>query len=171
MTDSMLPAPIWRRLAALAYDGMLFLALLMAGLVLAIPFVAYFVAEDARTPLHNYAVLQGYGYFIGLAFFGWSWTRGGQTLGMRVWRVQVRRLDGAPLHWPVAVLRYSVGLAVIVGALWLGQRFGAPAYGAALLAYVPCLLSSRGQALGDLVASTEVVSLPRPAKAGVSSPV
>ena len=158
-----LPAPIWRRLAALAYDGLLYLALLMAGLVLVTPVVAYFVAVDARTPLHNFAVLQLYGYVIGALFFGWSWTRGGQTLGMRVWRLQVRRTDGAALRWPIALLRFTAGMALCVVALWLGKHFGPVAYGAALLGYVPCLLSARGQAFNDLAAGTEVVVLPRAA--------
>ena len=156
-----LPAPLWRRLVSLGYDGLLYVALLMAGLVLALPFVAFFVADDARTPLHNYAVLQGYGFLIGLAYFGRSWTRGGQTLGMRVWRLQVRRLDGAPLRWPVATVRFAAALLPVVAGLWLGQHFGAGAYGAMLLGYVPCLISSRGQALCDLVAGTEVMLLPR----------
>lgn len=156
-----IPAPLWRRLVSLGYDGLLYLALLMAGLVLAIPFVAFFVAKDAGTPLHNYAVLQAYGFLIGLAFFGWSWTRGGQTLGMRVWRLQVRRTDGAPLRWPVASLRFAAGLLPVIAGLWLGRQFGAPAYGAMLLGYLPCLLSSRGQAFCDLVAGTEVIQLPK----------
>ncbi|ROH87886.1 RDD family protein [Stagnimonas aquatica] len=162
MTDLVLPAPLWRRLVALAYDGLLYVALLMAGLVLAIPFVAFVVADDARTPLHNYVILQAYGFVVGAGFFGWSWTRGGQTLGMRVWRLQVRRLDGARLRWPVAILRFAAGLVPVLAGLWLGKQFGATAYGAALLGYLPCLLSSRGQAFNDLIAGTEVVELPRP---------
>ena len=169
MLDLVLPAPIWRRLAALVYDGLLYLSLLMAGLVLATPVVAYFNAKDATTPLHNFAVLQVYGYAIGLLFFGWSWVRGGQTLGMRVWRLQVRRLDGSSLRWPIAALRFTAGMVVCIAALWLGKHFGAVAYGAALLNFVPCLLSARGRALNDFVAGTEVVVLPRPEKA--SSPV
>lgn len=169
MPNLVLPAPIWRRLAALVYDGLLYLALIMAGLVLATPFVAFIVAKDAATPLHNYAVLQSYAYLMGCAFFGWSWSRGGQTLGMRVWRLQVRRLDGSGLRWPIAVLRFSAGAATCIAALWLGKHFGPAAYGAALLNFVPALLSARGRAFNDYVAGTEVVVLPR--AAAVSSPV
>lgn len=168
MSDLILPAPIWRRLAALVYDGLLYVALLMAGLVLATPLVAFWVAKDATTPLHNFAVLQVYGYVIGLLFFGWSWARGGQTLGMRVWRLQVRRLDGSGLRWPIAALRFTAGMAACVAALWLGKHFGPVAYGAALLNFVPSLLSERGRAFNDFAAGTEVVVLPRPVAA--SSP-
>lgn len=160
MPEVVLPATIWRRLIALSYDGLLYLALIMAGLVLATPVVAALVAKDASTPLQNYAVLQAYGYALGCAFFGWSWARGGQTLGMRAWRLQVRRLDGSPLRWPIAILRFTVAATLCVAALWLGKHFGPGAYGAALLVYVPCLLSARGQGLHDWIAGTEVVLLP-----------
>jgi len=161
MPDIPLPAPIWRRIAALAYDSLLYVALLMAGLVLATPFVAFFVADDASTPLHNYAVLQCYGYLIGAIFFGWSWTHGGQTLGMRVWRLQVRRIDGAALRWPIALLRFTAGIVLCMATLWLGKHFGPAAYGTAFLSYLPCLISARGQAFNDFAAGTEVVVLPR----------
>lgn len=161
MSEIIVPAPVWRRLVALGYDGLLYLALLMGGLVLAMPLVAFFFAKDASTPLHNYAILQLYGFLIGLGFFGHSWTRGGQTLGMRVWRLQVRRLNGEPLRWPVAALRFAAGLAPLLLGLWLGKTLGPAAYGAALLSYLPCLLSARGQAFNDLLAGTEVVTLPR----------
>ena len=156
-----LPAPIWRRLVSLGYDGLLYLALLMAIYVLATPFIAALVARDASTPLHNFSVLHACGYLVGIAFFGWSWTHGGQTLGMRVWRLQVRRLDGSAIRWPIAVIRFSAGLAPVLLGLWLGKSFGASAYGAMLLGYLPCLLSSRGQAFNDLVSGTEVIELPR----------
>lgn len=156
-----LPAPLWRRLVSLGYDGLLYLALLMAVYVLATPFVAALVAKDASTPLHNFAVLNACGFLIGAGFFGWFWTHGGQTLGMRVWRLRVRRLDGGPLRWPIAVIRFAAGLVPILLGLWLGKAFGAGAYGAMLLGYLPCPLSSRGQAFNDLVAGTEVIELPK----------
>ncbi len=153
-----LPAPLWRRLAALAYDGLLYLALLMGGLVLALPFVAFFVADDAKTPLQNYQVLQAYGFLVGLAYFGFSWVRGGRTLGMKVWKLQVRRLNGMGLRWPTAVIRFTAGFGCIVLGLWAGQILGPAACGAALIAYLPCLLSERGRALPDYLAGTEVIS-------------
>ena len=161
MTDLILPAPVWRRLVAVSYDGLLYLALLMAGLVLSLPFIAAFVAKDASTPLHNFAVLQTYGFIVGVGFFGWSWTHGGQTLGMRVWRLQVRRVDGSGLRWPVAVLRFAAGMAPLVMGLAAARQFGPAAGGIALLGYLPCLFSARGQAFNDWIAGTEVVVLPR----------
>ncbi|MGH8378583.1 MAG: RDD family protein, partial [Gammaproteobacteria bacterium] len=43
---------------------------------------------------------------LGYAFFGGFWTHGGQTIGMRTWYLRVVRLDGAPLNWYCALIRY-----------------------------------------------------------------
>jgi len=51
-----------------------------------------------------------------------SWSRGGQTIGMRAWRLRVVGADDAPLRWPRALLRFVVGLislaALGIGFLW-----------------------------------------------------
>lgn len=38
-----------------------------------------------------------------------SWRRGGQTLGMRPWRLRVQSADGAQPSWRSVVIRYSIG--------------------------------------------------------------
>lgn len=53
---------------------------------------------------------------LGYVFFGGFWTHGGQTIGMRTWRMRVVRLDGAPLDWYRALLRY---LAMLIPWLLL----------------------------------------------------
>ncbi len=50
-----------------------------------------------------------------------SWRRGGQTLGMRPWRLQVVRLDGAAPTRRQLWLRYAVGTLSVAAAglgLW-----------------------------------------------------
>lgn len=175
MPDLILPASLWRRLAAFTYDSLLYVAMLMAGLVLANFVIAVAIAKSAHTPLHNLTVLPLYGFGIGMVVFAWSWAKGGQTLGMRAWRIQVRRLDGSRLRWPIALVRLTCSYLLLALALWLGLRMAAalPAGKARVLNalyllpwaflahYVPCLLSSRGRSLSDFVAGTEVISLPR----------
>gem|GEM_PF-2393831 len=57
---------------------------------------------------------------IGWVFFGWFWTRGGQTLGMRAWRIQVQTPAGHPIGWRAATFRY---LAALFSWLFLGLGF------------------------------------------------
>ncbi len=144
MPDLVIPAPLWRRLAAAFYDGLLLIALLLSSTWFAI------LLRDAlgiapQTP--GWIVFLRLMYFgIGLGFCGGFWTHGGQTLGMRTWRLQLRRDDGGALRWPVATLRFAVSLLswglLGAGVLW-------------------CLIDARRRAWHDIVSGTEVVLLPR----------
>jgi len=57
-----------------------------------------------------------------------SWRRGGQTLGMRPWRLKVVAADGTPPSWRALWLRFAVGtLSLLLGGLgfwwaWLDRR-------------------------------------------------
>jgi len=63
-------------------------------------------------------------WLLGIAFlfFGWFWVHGGQTLGMRTWRIRVQTRDGRPLGWLQAFLRFIAALfswaALGLGFLW-----------------------------------------------------
>jgi uncharacterized RDD family membrane protein YckC len=111
-----LPAALWRRFAAAIYDLFPVLAIWFA-----IGFVATglrgFRAVPPQTWWFN-ALLLGSAF----AYFAWSWRRGGQTLGMRAWRLRLISDDGNTLNWSAALLRcvvavFSIGLAGI-GVFW-----------------------------------------------------
>ncbi len=106
MSDSDTPAPagLLDRLAALLYDALLLLALLFVATALLLPFTR----GEALQP-HN-PFYSTYLLFISFFFFGWFWMHGGQTLGMRAWRLQLRRLDGKPLTWWHALLRFLTAI-------------------------------------------------------------
>ncbi|MDH3355608.1 MAG: RDD family protein, partial [Chromatiales bacterium] len=65
-----------------------------------------------------------YIYYLGISllFYGWFWTHGGQTLGMRVWRIQVIDESGEPVNWSQAAIRFGVALlswcCIGTGFLW-----------------------------------------------------
>ena len=169
MTDSAVPAPLWRRLAAACYDGLLLFAVWMVTLLISLMLRQLLGLE--RNDHVNALCL----FLAGLAFFGWSWTHGGQTLGMRSWRLRVQRQDGAPLRWPVAALRYAAmlfgwGLALTPPLLASLPAKVRPPHGeevilaSALLTALSLLLlalDGRRRAFYDRLASTEVVLLPR----------
>jgi uncharacterized RDD family membrane protein YckC len=58
-----------------------------------------------------------------LLFFIWFWTHGGQTLGMRAWRLKVVGVDGGPIGWRAAVVRCFGAIlswsALGLGYLWI----------------------------------------------------
>jgi uncharacterized RDD family membrane protein YckC len=82
------------------------------------------------------------------AYFAVSWRHGGQTLGMRPWRLRVTRPDGTALLNGQAWLRYLCG--------WLSAL---PA-GAGM---VLCLFDPDRRALHDHLAGTRVGLHPKPA--------
>ncbi len=114
-SDAALPAPagLLRRLAAGVYDGLLLLALLMIG---SVPLVALL---GAPVPPGSWAYQLAL-LLLGLVFFAGFWSHGGQTLGMRAWRLKVTATSGAPLSPRAAVIRY---LAALVSLAALGFGF------------------------------------------------
>jgi uncharacterized RDD family membrane protein YckC len=91
-----------RRLAAICYDSLLLLAVqFVAGLPLPL------IPDDVRaTPWAQHATL-AYMLLVSYLFFGWFWTHGGQTLGMRAWRFRLVTDDGSPPGWGTAWRRFA----------------------------------------------------------------
>jgi uncharacterized RDD family membrane protein YckC len=92
-------------MAAGFYDGLLLLALWLSSL-LASAFMTTLSGLPRNDRTNSVLLL-----VVGAVYFCWSWTHGGQTLGMRAWRLKLRRLDGAPVRWQVALVRYVLMLA------------------------------------------------------------
>ncbi|HET7306497.1 MAG TPA: RDD family protein [Gammaproteobacteria bacterium] len=94
-----IPPGLFRRLAAGLYDLLLVIALWFPATAIALAFFQ----NDRHLPGPLY---QFYLLAIAFAFFGWFWTHGGQTLGMRAWRLKLIDGRGATLGWQQALVRY-----------------------------------------------------------------
>lgn len=117
ITLFMQPAPLWRRLAALFYDLFLLLALWFATAAVSIIFTGGEAAEGLEQHA-NYALTVAL-ITVTFLFYGWFWTHGGQTLGMRVWKVKAVLADGNDMTWRVAFLR-MLAACFSWGSLGLG---------------------------------------------------
>ena len=99
------------RLLALFYDLWPAAALWMAV-------AALFLVAHHNQPLAAFSPLQLLlwlaCWLVTGAYAVPSWRRGGQTLGMRPWRLRVRGIDGAAPTWRAALLRYLVGTASLL---------------------------------------------------------
>ena len=95
----------------MAYDFLaLFSVLFVASALVVIPVqAAWGIGDLSGNPL-----FQGYLGLIVWGFFGWFWTHGGQTLGLRAWHMRLVRIDGGPVTWADALRRFGATLA-----LWL----------------------------------------------------
>jgi uncharacterized RDD family membrane protein YckC len=115
---------LWRRLAAMTYDAVLLTGiLLLASAAVTLPIGLGLGREAAeavfRSPWFRWPFFL-YWVAILAGFHLWFWTHGGQTLGMKTWRIRVVRTDGTPIALRDAVLRY---LAATLSLLPLGLGF------------------------------------------------
>ena len=123
---SAVPAVLGWRLLALVYDLVISIAFLFAVSALSLA-----VKPDHR-PVEP-GTLGALVVFIALwaaigAYAVVSWRRGGQTIGMRPWRLQVVTAEGDRPPWRALLIRYMV-ISFSLGAalLWClvdGQRRG-----------------------------------------------
>jgi uncharacterized RDD family membrane protein YckC len=108
--ETMPVASLLRRLAAISYDCLLLVAVLFFA---SLPLIV--VSGGAVHSGHLSYQL----YLLGICFlyYGWQWTHGGQTLGMKAWRLQVvDRNDNAPLTWKAAALRFAAAILSLLSA-------------------------------------------------------
>jgi uncharacterized RDD family membrane protein YckC len=113
-SDEALPAAgLWRRLGALVYDTLLVVALLMAATVPFIPFLHGRVLVPGEVGALAYVYWLWQVVVIAL-FFGYFWTRRGQTVGMLAWRVRLERGDGSRVGWAQAIKRIALALILLL---------------------------------------------------------
>jgi uncharacterized RDD family membrane protein YckC len=153
------PCPLWRRLLALVYDLLIVVAIVMVvGLLCQLATGGKLIRTGATTivPIW-YQALQG---VVVAAYFISSWRRGGQTLGMRPWRIRVTRDDGGTPTLQQALIRVLVAAAPLV-LLLLAPVLGLRATLWTLLAvwagwFAVAVFDPRRRALHDIAAGTEV---------------
>jgi len=110
-----------RRLAAISYDLLLLIALLVAAdaLVLLPLGIGWDIPPER---IASHPVFRLYLLSVIVGFFCWFWLRGGQTTGMRAWRVMLVRDSGDALRLRDALLRQAAVLlslvALGIGFLW-----------------------------------------------------
>lgn len=90
-----------RRLGAIVYDAVLLFAVLFAATALLL--AAHGGHAIAPGNLAYLAYLLAWTF----VYFGWFWTRGGQTLGMRAWGLRVECEGGGALSWRHAARRFA----------------------------------------------------------------
>lgn len=104
MASIVYPAGLWRRLAAAVYDLFLLVGIWIVAVLALLPF------NGGEAPAGDSWWFRAYLLFVPCLFFGWFWTHGGQTLGMRAWRFRVVTDARHDLTWPLAGRRFAWAL-------------------------------------------------------------
>jgi len=141
MQKKYVTASLIRRLLAIFYDLLLLLGVLFAVSACA---VALNKGEAVDHPAY-YLVLIATTF----VFFGGFWTNGGQTLGMRTWKIKIVADNAKKVTWKHAAIRFcAAALALIpvgIGLLWM-------------------LFDSERLAWHDRLSATRLISLKVPKK-------
>jgi uncharacterized RDD family membrane protein YckC len=108
---------LMRRLAGMLYDSFLLAAVLFLATALMLPLNGGEAFQAQQWWYHIYLVA------VVFLFIGWFWTHGGQTLGMKVWRLRLQTVDEGPIGWGRAAARFVsafLSLACFgLGYLWI----------------------------------------------------
>ncbi len=160
MTVSAVQAPgLARRLACFLYEGVLLFGVVMAAGLL------YAVVTNQRHALEGTLGLRVYVFLVLGAYFIWFWSRQGQTLAMRTWRLRLTTAKGENPSPMRAGCRYLLAWLWFMPALLTlylsGLKGAGPAFAALLvgvLAYAAlALLHPQKQYLHDLACGTRLV--------------
>ena len=166
-------AGLWRRLGAMLYDTLLIVAVLMAATVPFLPFLhgRVLVPSEVGALAYIYWLWQ---LAVIVVFFGYFWTRRGQTVGMLAWRVRLECRDGSCIGWAGAVSRIAIALALLapffVGYPLIWERWADPrlrilatcvALAPAVIAHLWLLVDRDRLSLYDRWTHSRMVVLPK----------
>jgi uncharacterized RDD family membrane protein YckC len=150
---------IKRRLAVMIYEGML-----LFGVVFIAEFL-FSVTFQQRHALYLRHSSQYWLFFVIGLYFVWFWTRGGQTLPMKTWRIRVVTMKGNALSLKQAIARYFLAWLWFVPGLaiaWALNGRGWTAVCLVLANLIAWALTARihpsRQFLHDRIAGTQLVN-------------
>lgn len=108
-----------RRFASLAYELLLLAAIAFVS-------SSVFTLASGAAPMQGWVLHLHQTYLIAVfaAYFVWCWSRSGQTLAMKAWRIRLTRADGRPVSPAAALARFvlvSLATACLAGALVLAR--------------------------------------------------
>jgi len=134
-------ASLARRLGAIGYDTLVIIALSFA---VTATWMWIMNTDKAVGPAFQSTL------FISIfLFFGFFWTRSGQTIGMMAWRIRIQSKTGHSISWMQALIRFMTAIfsAAIAG-----------------IGYLWMLFNDEQLSLHDKLSNTEVVYLPKATK-------
>jgi len=156
---------IKRRLISMVYESLLGFA------VLFLPFLVFeIVTRASHTQLVEH-LRQALAFLVLGFYFIHQWSRDGQTLAMKTWRMKLLGANGGGVSPRVAAVRYLLSWMWILPALIVAlaldlhrwQALGA-VFAGILLWSLTAFLDKDRQFLHDKLAGTRMVQLPPPEK-------
>lgn len=132
------------RCLSILYDSLLVFGLLLLGSILVTLPLGLITGMETTKTLPQHPLFRIWLGSIPAAFFIHFWLKGGQTLGMRTWRLMVIRDDGYPLQAKDAIIRFLAAI-LSLGALGLG--------------FIWILIDREGLSWHDRISKTRLIQL------------
>lgn len=106
MTPELSPASHLRRIGALFYDLLIvvFVLMIFSGIVIKELFVDTGLLAEGSWISLLFMLL------VIFAYFAWTWTHYGQTIGLRSWKLKLIAQSGAPITLKQASIRFASAL-------------------------------------------------------------
>ncbi len=101
-------AGLFRRLFAIFYDSFLLLAILIIVSAIATVLNNGKAVEPGDVLYPIFVILI---FSLSYLYFAWFWIHGGQSLGMKTWRIQLQscapeKNSNRPIGWKIAAIRF-----------------------------------------------------------------
>ncbi|EDN67252.1 conserved hypothetical protein, membrane [Beggiatoa sp. PS] len=119
MTNKKTATGLLRQFMAIFYDSLLLLSALFFAAALAYPITHGQVS----------LIFQIYLLTVCFFYFAWPWLHGGQTLGMKTWRIQLQSNQDRPITKQQVLLRFSIAIVSwlalgigFFGSLWINNN-------------------------------------------------
>ena len=126
-TQALPHAGLFKRFATVIYDGLIVVAILFLASAIAMTIVGAVMGANAITEqqvLISNPVYSAWLILCWFSYYAWCWRKGGQTLGMKAWRLKLVTCDDNLITYSNALIRFFssfLGLAHI-WALLPGKR-------------------------------------------------
>ena len=136
------PTGLIRRVLAIVYDLILLIAMLFLATIIA-TLLNHGKAIEPDNPYYIFFVLS----LLAISFFyySWFWTHGGQTLGMKTWKIRLQSRDNKQaVSWQQSLIR-AVTALVSCGAFGLG--------------FLWALFNKKKHTWHDMASNTELIDL------------
>lgn len=127
-----------RRFVAIFYDTLLLFSVLFFAAALAQPII------NGKINIF----FQLYLLMVSFLYFAMSWKRGGQTVGMKAWRIKLQSTNGELVTWQQLTIRFFVAIIswfTIVGFTW-------------------AIVDKNNRTWHDILSNTQLVFLPHKKK-------
>jgi uncharacterized RDD family membrane protein YckC len=134
-------AGLFRRLFAIFYDCFLLIAILfiVSAIATALNQGKAVEPDDALYPVFVIII-----FSLSYLYFAWFWIHGGQSLGMKTWRIQLQSNNNKAISWKTAAIRF-------ITAIFSWGFFGA--------GFLWALLDKKNRCWHDLASKTVLIDL------------